>query len=498
MIDSTTTNTVNAKRSFSKSEVVFAWFCILAGFLFCKSFPAFFFPLGGFMFLVLLYLFTTIILFIKKAQFSVYSVFVALSSLAVSSALVFSSNGFIHFLAFTYAFAAYCYFVYISGGNSVDKNVSDFIFVDFFKALFVMPFRSIIDVFKALWPKSNKGVFSLLGKVLLGIVVAIIPTVIVLSQLSYDSGFVTMFKKIFALDFVSVVTNLFSLIFGIPVGAFIYGAFMSSVDQRCKGVITRTGCSEMSYACKFVPGVTAISATIPILVLYVVFFISQWEYYLSAFTGVLPNTLSYAAYAREGFFQLCFVSLINLIIIFTLHLFMKRSGKSSVVSLRIISVIYSVFTLALISTAVSKMLLYINNKGLTQKRVYSTWFMLVVAVIFILVIIKQIFPRFKLGFASLFVSVILFSVLFVSNPDALIARYNVEQCLNGKFEVEDIESITKLGDSAVPYAAKIYEKTGDFEEFLINEKEAMKDDGIFRYTLPKIKAKRVLENLKID
>lgn len=49
----------------------------------------------------------------------------------------------------------------------------------------------------------------------------------------------------------------------------------------------------------------------------------------------------------------------------------------------------SIFTLILIATAISKMVMYISVYGLTQLRFYTTWFMLLLAVIFVMIIVKQ-------------------------------------------------------------------------------------------------------------
>lgn len=502
MTEATIAKQQNSKRDYSKIEILFAWFCLFAGYLFCKSFPAFFYPLGAFLFIITLFLATTVVLLVKKFRFTFFSAIISLSALLVSSALLLTSNGFIHFFAFSYAIMAYFYFVYITGGNCIDKTISDYIFADFFKAVIIMPFRSFGNLFVALWPKKKNGrtgnVFLFILKVLLGIVIAVIPTAIVMSLLSYDYDFIVLLRKVFGLDFASIASNIYSLIYGIPFGALIYGIFISSADNKCKKFLNKDSCQDLSEACKFVPSATAIAAVLPVLAVYVVFFISQWEYYISAFTGKLPESFSYAEYAREGFFQLCVVSLINLAIIIALGVFMKRVSKLDSILLRIVSSVYSVFTLALISTAVSKMVLYIENKGFTPKRVYATWFMIVIAVIFVAVILKQIIPSFKVVFASALISVFMFGMLGVANPDNIIAKYNVTWCLDGKFDTEDISSVQDLGYSAVPYLVDVYNETGEFKEFLSDKKAELDEMGVFEYNLPKLKAKAELQNLKLD
>jgi hypothetical protein len=112
---------------------------------------------------------------------------------------------------------------------------------------------------------------------------------------------------------------------------------------------------------------TAFAAALPILVIYCIFFASQGKVYLSAFSGVLPQNFSYAEYAREGFFQLCSVSIINLIIIVAVITFMKKKTKAASVLLKIVSLIFSVFTLVLIATAIAKLVMYAILRALNKK-----------------------------------------------------------------------------------------------------------------------------------
>ena len=58
-------------RSYTLSESIFAWFCFLAGYIFCRVFPFGQNPLGGFLFLISLFLGTAIIFKIQKKNFGI-------------------------------------------------------------------------------------------------------------------------------------------------------------------------------------------------------------------------------------------------------------------------------------------------------------------------------------------------------------------------------------------------------------------------------------------
>ena len=196
-----------------------------------------------------------------------------------------------------------------------------------------------------------------------------------------------------------------SIILAFPVGSYIFRLFISSHDKSAKKSLTAADCKRVSKEVSISPVITVFAATMPLLFMYVVFFISQWKYYVSGFLGKLPQNVDYATYAREGFFQLLAVAAINLAVISAVQLFCKKGKKSGDLMIRLLTVIICVFTLILISTAISKLVLYINEYGLTPKRVHAFWGMMVLTLIFIAVILKQIVGNIKLIPIGLAISV---------------------------------------------------------------------------------------------
>jgi len=497
-------------RTFCASESFFAWVSLIAGYLFCRVFPVTINPMGGFIFTFLMFAVTIVVLKIKKVKIGVLPLLSALSALIISLSLIFSGNEFLNFFAYLYAITIYCYFIYSATGNVIKRGFSNLILADFLKALFILPFSSIHQLFRVVLTKKAGRKFSL--KLIAGIIIAIIPTAFVVLLLSYDKSFFNLWTSIFDFSFTEIFSHIFSALFGIPIGMYIFGLFISSVDNKCQEILNVQSCEKVSQEFKIAPAVTALAATIPILFVYVIFFISQWQYYISGFTGILPKGFSYSQYAREGFFQLCAVSVINLIIIIAVMVFMKRKTKLSRIALKILSITYSVFTLILISTAVAKMVMYIDCYGLTQKRIYATWFMLVIAVIFIFILIKQIISKFRVIATSFCACVVLFAALSLSNVDVIIAKYNVNRYITGTLQNADIYAISELGDAAVPELirlAEALEETNAKNKITKAERETYsqltdelnniskrfkKDDkGVFSVTVPYLKAKDAIE-----
>ena len=166
--------------------------------------------------------------------------------------------------------------------------------------------------------------------------------------------------------------------------------------------------------------------------------------------------VSYSSYARRGFFELCFVSLINLAIIICLNLFCKyREDGKRPASLKIITCVLSIFTILLIATAVSKMVMYIKVYGLTPLRVYTTWFMVLLAVVFAGIFLTMLNSKINLPKITVTAFTILFSVLSFCNADGLIAKYNADRFLSGTLTEFDVSMMHELSTGAVPEAIRV-------------------------------------------
>ena len=431
----------------------FALFSLLAGYLFCRAFPAMAHSSGSLLLLLILYLITAILLkWNKSFALKPLSIAVGISGLVAAFALFATENDTVQFFSSFYAYAAYGYFVSASTGNLLTTGTGDLIAADFFRALFLLPFSSFGKLFSVLAAQKGKRGFKWILMVFCGLLMAVIPTLIIGLLLSYDQNFTDLLSRIFDWNFSDIFSHLGSLILGIPVAMWFFGLFYSSVSGRCKNNLPAASFHSAAVKARVMPKLLLVSAVLPILFLYLVFFISQWDYYFSAFSGSLPEGEYYAGYAREGFFQLCAVSAINFVILACLSLFMKRKRQDrSPALLKILALLFSVSSLILMATAMSKLVLYIQSYGLTPKRIYAAWFMLLLGVLFLLVCIKQFVPKFKLLFTSGIVTLLFFFTLAFCGSGNLIARYNINAYQTGKLDELDVEMLADdLGDEAVP------------------------------------------------
>lgn len=517
-------------RSFTGHEALFAWISCLAGYLFCLAFPLSESAIGGTLFTAFIFIATAIVFAVKKVKFSGTAVFAAVSAVTISVSLSYGWESPLNIFTGGYAFAAYCYFVYSATGNSLGKPFSGLIVFDLIKSLLTMPFGAIKDfeLFRALGASRKSKGTKYFAYLLVGIVVAIIPASLALSLLSYDEGFKEIVDKIFSFKTEDIGEHIVCLIFGIPVGMYIFSLFISGTDKKQSRFFTKENFIKVSDKIRIAPLVTVLAAVIPLLAVYIVFFISQKQYYVSGFTGVLPENFSYAQYAREGFFELCKVSVINLTVIVLITQLIKK-GKANAIAVKILTVVFSAVTFVLIATAMSKLVMYIDRYGLTQKRVYAAWFMAVIAVIFLIITLSRFIKKISWIPTCACVIIVAFAGLALCNVERQIAKYNVDRYIDGSVKVIDVDALDSLGNAAIPEMAKLIkhldEKKGtDFKEhsyqyylkycsstaynktalYLLSEANIINDDralgytpGIFSYSFNDIQAEKALEELEL-
>ncbi len=504
-------------EKFDGTETVFAWLCLLGGYLFCRAFPMLDFPLGTLLLQTGLLAVLTVLLFIRKDRPQSRTAFFAfLAAFVFGAAGFFNGSAFLRFGASVLSCAAVPYFLYSYYGNGLEKGLTSHLLPEFARALLVLPFASFGKLFGAL--RTGKKGGRAIGKVLVGILLALLPTAIVVALLSYDAGFLGVMRKIFAFDFETVLSHLFSFLFGIPVGAYLFGSFRSSANGERRGTLTLKGCEDAANAVRILPSLTAIVSVVPLLFVYAVFFFSQWKYYVSAFSGVLPGDTVYAEYAREGFFQLCGVTFLNFLMIGLMLLLIKRDGKGTVpYSVRITALLLSVSSLILIATAASKMVLYISAYGLTRLRVWTSCFMLFLSVCTLTVMLGLFARRVRPIPVCFAAAILMFAVLVLTPVDRIIADSNVDRYLSGSLSSVDIELLVELGDDAVPAMIRLAEdydrKNGtdlrtaardpqvrlqltDADQRLavrlLAERASMEREGTFSLDLPAIRAERAL------
>ena len=385
--------------------------------------------------------------------------------------MVFSitANDFIKFLNTIFVLVLGIYWVY---GVCKDKyTIGRFFFFDLLKAVFIMPFSGFAKAPKAITYTSEKSQsYKNIKLALIGLIITIPVTVLVASLLtSADSGVEHMLNLFYGKIQEKVFLLILKFCMGIPVAFYIFGMLYANVRKEKAEVFSEEQCEEKMKKLRISPNLILYSAVTPICFLYILFFISQLHYFLSAFMGELPEQYSFSEYARRGFFELCAIAVINLAIILAINLFSKNTGKDKPVMLKSYSIMIAIFTIMIIVTALSKMMMYISEYGLTQLRLYTSWFMLLLALTFLWIIFKQVKVSFNFEKSLVLSFVVMFAVLCFSKVDGIIANYNITMYQASYLKELDVNALCNLSDDGLLYVLKEGIDTKDYLNYRVDE-----------------------------
>ena len=169
--------------------------------------------------------------------------------------------------------------------------------------------------------------------------------------------------------------------------------------------------------------VTGITFTGLISLVYLVFCYIQIVYLFGGF-GTLPENYTYSSYAREGFFQLVFVCIINLALVLSC---MKHFRENTI--LKGILTFISICTYIMIASSTYRMLLYIQVYYLTFLRLFVLWALFVILLLMSGASIMIYRERFPFTRYCLITVTVLYILLSLSRPDYWIAAYNLNNSL---------------------------------------------------------------------
>ncbi|MDR0519661.1 MAG: DUF4173 domain-containing protein [Clostridiales Family XIII bacterium] len=351
----------------------------------------------------------------------------------------------INMLLLLFEFAVALIWVMYTCGTSVSERLSGYVLTDIVNQIFVVPFTNFAGAFRALGygvqckDGDRRGLYAFLGIL---ISIPLIATVIAL-LISADPGFADIMANIAqALNLNNIGQYILELILGIPVACYVFGSVFGNSHGRYTDSMTRARTAGALAEMHKIPLAAVRAPLVALTAVYALFFASMGAYLFSAFSGGLPAAFTYAEYARRGFFELCGVASVNLAVVIFVYIFARRGSGEYPRSVRVLTGAISSMTILLIATAASKMLMYIDMYGLTRLRVYTLWFMLLMACVFAVVVIWHLRP-FNAGKPITIIFVALVLCLFLSGTEGIIDNYNTQQ---GKADHQATERYEARGD----------------------------------------------------
>lgn len=189
--------------------------------------------------------------------------------------------------------------------------------------------------------------------------------------------------------------------------------------------------------------------------LYVIF-CSVQIVFLFLGRGILPEGVTFSEYAKEGFYQLVFVAVVNLVMVLLCVKFFKENKI-----LKGLLTVISICTYVMIASAGYRMVMYVQEYHLTLLRILVLWFLGMLMILMVGVIVsiyKSVFPLF--GYGIVVVSVCYMGLAWM-RPDAVIASYNISH--ETQHDEDDIYYLTNLSVDAAPFVEKWILNTDEYD-----------------------------------
>ena len=407
--------------------------------------------LFNFGFTITMFLFVTFVffyLFNKKSEGKVFNSFLYVCSLLLITSFSLNSDGLIKFISVIYLlFILVVCFTGISDNITEEDSNYYWIFDAFFKP-FTKMFENIFSPFKSIKGSIKNNKLKSFSSAFIGFAVAI-PVLFVIipllssSDIAFDAVITKMFENtalIFSAVFITLILApiFYSLIFYLKKSP----SLEKEAIKKYNGKLAVSGINAFLISISFV---------------YLFYLFTQLAYIVDAFKFVLPEDYTAAEFARSGFFQMAVIVFINFVILGCTAISVKRNDLKMPKSTKSVLLFISAFTIFYISTAIFKMMKYISIYGLTRLRVLTTIFMLMLAVIFIIIILKLLIERFKYVKPIIVVCTLTLLSISMVNINTVIAEYNYSAYKAGKIDI-DVYQIDSLGVSGIPVLTKLVDE----------------------------------------
>ncbi len=278
---------------------------------------------------------------------------------------------------------------------------------------------------------------------LIGALLALVPLVVFGALfISADEVFAAIVKDFLRVDLEAFASHLALIaILSWLAAGYLIGFSTGTRLEAARGlrpVPPRLGIAEVATAMALVD------------LLFLVFVLVQFRYLFGGGAWVeLTPGLTYAAYARAGFFQLVAAVALAIPWLLAAHGLLDDSSLKARTVFRSLAGVHLLLLLVVVASAIQRMLVYQAAYGLTESRVVATailaWLTLVVVWFGATVLGGR---RDRFAFGALATAFVLVGALQVMDPAGLVARRNLDRlAVSGAVDAAHLGS---LGADAAP------------------------------------------------
>lgn len=357
----------------------------------------------------------------------------------------------------------------------VKKNNFEFVFKTISKVF--EPFMNFTVPYKWYSIREGKELKRLLIKrVLIGVLISI-PCVIFLLIMLSSADMIFSEKVISINKWIYSIVNfgyIFKLLYGIFAGLYLFGLLYTVFEEKqlIKNPVSLNSVEDNRVKKKVHGDIIVLNMLlISILLVYSFFITIQFKY---LFAGAeLPNGLNYSDYARRGFFELIFLSVMNIgLILITVYLlrdkiYVEKSKWSQITKL--LMLYFCFVTLIMLISSFYRMSLYDNEYGFTRLRVLVNLFLIFESVGLIATFKYILNPNFNIIAAYAVTGLLYYLTLNTIQIDNIIAKRNIDMYLNGQTETIDINYLMNLSIDAAP---QIYRLTDNANVDILTKNKA--------------------------
>ncbi|MFC4323603.1 DUF4153 domain-containing protein [Litchfieldia salsa] len=345
-------------------------------------------------------------------------------------------------------------------------------------------FRFIAHLTGSLKQNSNPKKYDVWKKIMIGIAISIPILFVILNLLaSADVQFERLLSNIPTL--LSFNPETFFRIVVILIYTFGFFGFLQVLSQKKIQAIQK----ESHFNPMVLDGIITLTVLLLLNLVYVLFVAVQFKYF---FSGTLEDGYTYAQYARRGFFELLFVTLINLTVITVVIQFTKTSIEGLRKTIQLALTVLVLTSGVLLVSAFMRMALYEDAYGATFTRILVTSFMIFLMVIFAYTLVKIWLKRLSLFHFYFISSIVFYTGINLVNFDQIVVDRNIARYEStGKI---DIDYLNRLSSTGVLGLIELYEKNPEIpglEELLKQrkaEREYIKSDTWQSHNLTRDKA----------
>lgn len=268
---------------------------------------------------------------------------------------------------------------------------------------------------------------KVIKQIIIGLVISLPLLIIILALLiSADTIFAEILEPI-----KYIIMNIFSIKFLSSIyfrAIFIILVFMYTVAFICS--MLKMDPNKKKYESKGInmQNITVNTVLTVLNIVYLLFSVIQFVY---LFTNLgTSEDFDYATYARRGFFQLMFVTLINFVIIIITNLNKRETTKGINIYTKIMNMLLIVFTVIMILSSFLRMYLYEQEYGYTFLRLL-VYFILLTELILAIPTLVYVFNK-KISLLKYYIVILstMLVLLNFTNVDKTIAKKNIDKYIS--------------------------------------------------------------------